>query len=642
MKAKFSKTICLMLAFVMMLAVGSFSVSAATDIVPTITFDSSVGGFSGQGKHTTETLQVVADPAGSSNTVLEYYATTDGSAKNRTGINYKFSQTQTETVIEQQFDYYTGKMNETSTAGRLFIYADSNSKDVQLFQLYQNKGSALIQYTYEDSFDSLDKNSWYTFKIVIDTIENEKYLFYKKTTDATWTDMTAAIDLCTTEITSLDGIFIGNTSLKTLKFYVDNYSAKSTTMDEVYVGMMKGVNLAAHNKSLTVEAGVPSSQILQSNVPASPGSGVTVYSFSLTIPEENLGSGAARMCIIGSDGKSKPIFNILPDGRIRLALGAQSETYKPYADLRSAGKGTVDFKVILYTDTGCYDVLYKESIDATYTSICTMAYERGWDEEKQYGKYYASAGTLNAPKGLQLNCWYGNATTANEEYTVNLSNITMVSYPDADDMLSDPALFGAYYNALKEEKVVDGTFSAATDAAALSLIDAENITGNANILFAATNMTNVAAVKNTEYANYASAAATVNAADEEVSALIDFGVYTEDSATAKKVRLLKSLQECTGSKAAGINTYFNADSTILNADAVTVGGAGILMIAAYNVDNELISITDFVDLTALTEGNVSLTIPSGATTLKAFVWDSMDNITPLHSCDVVELAVVEE
>lgn len=642
MKAKFSKATCLVLALTMMLAVGNFSVSAANDIVPTMTFNESVGGWTAvtYKPHSSTTLETAADPNtnNAGNRVLYYSSTTDGTTKNNTGVELQFTP-QNGNIVEQQVDFYTGSAN---TERKFFYVVDGAGITQQIFQISQSAYNATLMYAHGQSDTTvnktLDKDTWYTFKIIVNTTTGDKYLLYKKVGDTAWTDASGVCAHNETKITSVKGIRIGNSSVATMMFYLDNYSAKVITQDELVSTLMNIYGsdtsyLTVPTKTLTQNSQLDGTKLLYTTGETS---GITEINFKYKIPEFT--SGQTRICFTENTGGAaynygrRELFDINFNGGMRARVGSGGTTnwmYSP-ADTLTVGEA-YDFKLVAYLDTATYEVYYKKSSETSYKSFAETLKLGGIDTTDNFGTYYSDdLEKLNSITTLEI------LTPADAGKYVSNVTVTCYATPGTVIAKNNEFLFKVYHDALRNAGIVKNTFNPITDAANLTAITTNGITGSQNILLASTcpaiytaNSINYSAAKESANADAITAAVT------EATALVNGNILTNANKYVRKVLLLNGLK----SEAAAMNLYFadasmRETASLANAkyavvDGVTENSAGILFIVAYGEGDVLKDISAFNEVKAGTYLPVAYQLPSGTTSVKAFIWRGLDTLVPL-------------
>lgn len=361
--------------------------------------------------------------------------------------------------------------------------------------------------------------------------------------------------------------------------------------------------------------------------------GICVVDITFTTPQfgESISRGA--VFYVDDNKQAANVCSITGTGAMRKGFGL-SQYENTAAVLESNTE--YNFKIIVYTDTEMRDFFYKKSSDSVWTDFTTMG---GRADMSDYRSYYAEATGLKsepfkAPVRVNFYSWT-LASGVTDTVTVPV-NVTVTNYAKASDALASKDLFDTYYAKCKDAGIVADTLTTTEDTFAQikSVFTAKNMTTNEAVLANAAPLADVLDVCAADYKDYKNVSTKISGAKAQAAKLVANGVYTNLSDEIKKVDLLDSLQSCENAEsAAGMRIYTSGNTAY--ADSVFVGKGGVVFIAAYNSDKELLG-TSTIDEAVFADGDTSkekqavLSIPQGTATLKAFTWDSLDTINPIR------------
>lgn len=687
MTRKFSKVICMALALMMVLSLGSVGVFAdaiSNVIADTIAFDADDtanwetksqngvdGGVDMAVLNSDGTEGAWTSGNTSAGNVLKFW---ESKYENATGNKYQrelrwfdaVNKTSYTGIVEQQFDLYVPNSNTTN---HMNVYVVDSTGRVSAIAFNLNfaaaSGFALRdQYVKYTAVDTLSYDKWYTYKIAYDTVSSNMYLFYKLKGDTQWTfadDLTMAsgsykfselykTGVASNRVANVAGIMFSynNAEQGAHCVYIDNYNAKVTSLAGLHAdtGMWSSLikNEYEATGDLTANA-TTATRLETSKVINVNGSNITVYEFSVNIPDTTKLTANAQIGVTSSSGTRKGLCTILKGGGLRVAIAGTG--FDPYHDVAVFSTGdVVDFKVLMYADTQAYDILFKKSTESEYKSMAELLNKGEPGKNKAFMTRLSTDKVFTSPKNVYFNTW-----ASSEPCTVNMTDIKMTTYSNASAMMADAELFKAYINECYAACLVEAPYTTDTNAAAviakineIEAADAATTLTNEEIFFLADKLPAfLAATSISDYAGYAAVANQVAGAAKCAEALAAAGYTALATDTAiQQCYLVESLAECApNADAAGMHMYYkdaegeDVTSPVVGntayLDAVSVGRDGIVFIAAYDAD-KIIGISNTAEvLTKGTVKTINYTIPAGADKLKAFVWTGKDTLYPLHS-----------
>lgn len=564
----------------------------------------------------------------------------------KTGVNYwadnlslKFDSAQTG-IIEQCFDIYIpdSKMNLTAS----IIDGSDTNKAMFIMSTKTTDNTITLKASADHNYGTYKKsltNSWYSFKIIYDTNEHKRYVYYKEQSADSWTFITQGSTITEdafkgaySDLAGIKGIYFNIESAQadgnSKNFYIDNYRARTISSGEFYAETIKSVLHEVDSKTVTLSE--------SQNMPFDPSwtaandGGINVIDFSITTPtfDATTIAGSATLSVAG-----KSICAITGTGQMRKSIGTN-----PWSNTNAVLESNTkyDIKVVLYTDTSVFDLYYKKTTDTEYTNFSDMG--TNTVSMADYRTNYSTAGSFSAPAAVRFAMW---KAAAGQSVSVTVEDFKVTNFAKAADMLAYKGLFESYYAQCGAAGITSGNF-ATTDnvfASMKSEITALALNTNEGILANAAPLADVLDVCSTDYKDYKTVSSKMVTAKASAAKLVANGIYTTLSEKIKKVDLFDSLQACENAeKAAGMRIYISDNTAV--ADTVFVGNSGIAFIAAYNDQKEFLGVSNIetIELNAETskEKQVTFVIPTGATVLKAFAWDSLDKLNPV--CANLEIA----